>query len=180
MAPIVDSVSMKCMVDTGSHPGTGSLDGCPLKATLPVVLDALRHPLMRRWSDELLAAEPGCWTLAKPQRGEALADAIVRTAPDAVVVDSADFPACCASALGALPPGHVVVIGPEPDPAYRSAALAQGAAAWVCRDRVGADLGAAVRAALGCPFEDCPVDMALPRPPVAISVLSAIPNGEFR
>ncbi|CAN5141959.1 hypothetical protein BH20ACT3_BH20ACT3_00070 [soil metagenome] len=52
-------------------------------------------------------------------------------------------------------------------PAYRSAALAQGAAAWVSRDHVGDELGAAVRTALGCPYEVCPEEMALPRPPRA-------------
>jgi DNA-binding NarL/FixJ family response regulator len=136
--------------------------GCPVQLTLPVVLDAIRHPVMRRWSDELLAAEPGCWTVAQPEAGEMLVDAIARTEPDVVVVDTVDFPACCLAALDALPPGHVVVIGPEPDPAYRSAALAQGAAAWVSRDHVGDELAAAVRTALGCPYEVCPEEMALP------------------
>lgn len=135
--------------------------------TLPVILDAIRHPVMRRWSDELLVAEPGCWTVVQPEAGEMLVDAIARTEPDVVVVDTVDFPACCLAALDALPPGRMVVIGPEPDPAYQSAALAQGAAAWVSRDHLGDELGAAVRAALGCPYEVCPDDMALPTAPRA-------------
>lgn len=126
-------------------------DGSPLPARLPVVLDAIRHPMMRRWSNELLAAEPDRWTVAQPEPGEMLVDAITRTAPDVVVVDTVDFPACCLDALDALPAGHVVVIGPEPDPGYRSAALAQGAAGWVSREHVGDELGAAVHAALGNP-----------------------------
>lgn len=145
--------------------------------TLPVVLDAIRHPVMRRWSHELLAAEPGCWTVAQPEAGEMLVDAIARTDPDVVVVDTVDYPACCLAALDALPPGHVVVIGPEPDPAYRSAALAQGAAAWVSRDQVGDDLGAAVRTALGCPYEVCPEEMALPTQGKAMSTSSALHTG---
>lgn len=141
--------------------------GCPLQSILPVILDAIRHPVMRRWSDELLSAAPGCWTVAQPQPGEMLVDAIARTQPDVVVVDTVDFPACCLAALDALPPGHVVVVGPEPDPAYRRSALAQGAAAWVSRDHLGEELAAAVRAALGCPLTECPEDMAVPRPPRA-------------
>lgn len=150
---------------------------CPLRMTLPVVLDAIRHPVMRRWSEELLTAEPGCWTVAQPEAGEMLVDAIARTEPDVVVVDTVDFPACCLVALDALPPGHVVVIGPEPDPAYRSAALAQGAAAWVSRDHVGDELGAAVRTALGRPYEVCPEEMALPTHPRARSTSPATPAG---
>lgn len=98
-----------------------------------------------------------------------LGEAIARTAPDVVVVDTVDFPARCVAALDEFPPGHVVVIGPEPDPAYRSAALSQGAAAWVSRDHVGDELGAAVRTALGCPYDVCPAEMALPRPPRAVT-----------
>lgn len=145
-----------------THRAAAPAGGCTRQLTLPVVLDAIRHPVMRRWSDELLAAEPGCWTVAEPEAGEMLVDAIARTEPDVVVVDTVDFPACCLAALDALPPGHVVVIGPEPDPAYRRAALAQGAAAWVSRDQVGDELAAAVRTALGCPYEVCPEETALP------------------
>ena len=159
--------------DRAATPG----GGCPLQMTLPVVLDAIRHPVMRRWSDELLAAEPGCWTVAQPEAGEMLVDAIARTEPDVVVVDTVDFPACCLAALDALPPGHVVVIGPEPDPAYRSAALDQGAAAWVSRDHVDDELGAAVRSALGCPYEVCPDEMALPTRPRERSTSPATPTG---
>lgn len=160
------------IADRSAAPG----DGCPLQATLPVVLDAIRHPVMRRWSDELLAAEPGCWTVAQPEAGEMLVNAIARTEPDVVVVDTVDFPACCLAALDAFPRGRVVVIGPEPDPAYRRAALAQGAAAWVSRDHVGDELGAAVRTALGCPYEVCPEEMALPPRSRGRSTSSATPS----
>jgi DNA-binding NarL/FixJ family response regulator len=155
----------------------GAAAGCPLQLTLPVVLVAIRHPMMRRWSDELLAAVPGCWTVMQPAPGEMLVDAIARTTPDVAIVDTVDFPECCLAALDALPHGHVVVIGPEPDPAYRTSALAQGAAAWVSRDRVDDELAAAVRMALGCPYDVCPEDMAFPRPSRAAFMRSAAPTG---
>ena len=143
-------------------PLSGPMAGCPFHLTVPVILDAIRHPVMRRWSHELLVSERGCWTVAQPMVGEMLVDAITRTEPDVVVVDTVDFPTCCQAALEALPPGHVIVIGPEPDPAYRSVAMAQGAAGWVSRDHVGDELALAVRRALGCPYEVCPEEMAFP------------------
>jgi DNA-binding NarL/FixJ family response regulator len=105
---------------------------------------------MRRWTGELLAAEHGCWAVAQPVPGEMLADAIGRAHPDVVIVDSVDFPACCQAALRRMPPERVIVIGPEPDRAYRARALALGAGGWVCRDHVGEELSGAMRAALGC------------------------------
>lgn len=121
----------------------------------PSVLVAIRHPVMRRFTGELLAAEHGCWTVTEPGRGEMLADAIQRTRPALVIVDSIDFPTCCQAALRTLPPEHVIVIGPEPDQAYRARALALGAGGWVCRDHVGDELSAAMRAALGCRHHPC-------------------------
>lgn len=79
-----------------------------------------------------------------------LADAIQRTRPALVIVDSIDFPACCQVALRTLPPECVIVVGPEPDLAYRARALALGAGGWVCRDHVGDELSAAMRAACRC------------------------------
>ena len=111
---------------------------------------------MRRWTIELLDAEHGCWTVAQPRAGELLVDAIERNHPELVVVDSADFPACCQARLDALPPDRVVVIGPEPDRAYRDQAFARGAGGWVCRDHIGEELSAVMRAALGCQHQPCP------------------------
>lgn len=121
----------------------------------PTVLVAIRHPVMRRWIGELLAFEHGCWTVAQPGGGEMLADAIERASPALVVVDSVDFPACCQAALRALPPERVIVVGPEPDQAYRARALGLGAGGWVCRDHVGEELSGAMRAALGCRHHPC-------------------------
>lgn len=131
----------------------------------PTVLVAIRHPMMRRWTCELLASEHGCWNVAQPAGGEMVAEAIARTDPVLVVVDSADFPACCQAALRALPPGRVIVVGPEPDRAYRSRALGLGAGGWVCRDHVGEELSAAMRAALGCRHHPCGPGASMSRPP---------------
>lgn len=128
---------------------------CPVRDRSPTVLVAIRHPVMRRWTSELLTSEHGCWTVRKPGSGEMLADAIRRTRPDLVIVDSIDFPACCQAALRTLSPEQVIVIGPEPDRAYRARALALGAGGWVCRDRVGDELSAAMQAALGCHHRPC-------------------------
>jgi DNA-binding NarL/FixJ family response regulator len=129
---------------------------CPVCDATPVVLVALRHLVMRRWTEELLATEHGCWEVASMDGDEPLVDAIARTQPDLVVVDDSDFPSCCQSALHRVPPAQVVVVGPEPDTAYRSLALVNGAGGWVCRDHVGEDLSSAMRGALGCRHGPCP------------------------
>ncbi len=129
---------------------------CPVCDATPVVLVALRHPVMRRWTEELLATEHGCWEVARMDGGELLVDAIARIRPDLVVVDDGDFPSCCQAALDRMPPERVMVVGPEPDTAYRSLALANGAGGWVCREQVGDDLSSAMRAALGCHHDPCP------------------------
>ena len=132
---------------------------------VPTVLVAIRHPVMRRWTGELLAHEHGCWAVVQPRAGEMVVDAIDRARPDLVIVDSVDFPACCQAALRALPSGRVIVIGPEPDRAYRSRALALGAGGWVCRDHVGEELSGAMRAALGCRHGPCAPGASLSRRP---------------
>jgi DNA-binding NarL/FixJ family response regulator len=131
-------------------------EGCPVCDRSPTVLVGIRHPVMRRWTIELLETEHGCWTVAQPRVDELLVAAIERSHPELVVVDSADFPACCQAALDALPAGRVIVIGREPDRAFRDQAFARGAGGWVCRDHIGDELSAAMRAALGCRHEPCP------------------------
>lgn len=122
----------------------------------PIVLVALTHPLMCRWTRDLLATQKGCWTTVAREPGEMVVTAMERTYPDVVVVDSLDFPACCRAALDALPPERVIVIGPEPDGAYRKAALAQGAGGWVSRDHLGGDLSTALWELVGCGHQACP------------------------
>ncbi len=134
----------------------GDQQWCPVCDATPVVLVALRHPVMRRWTEELLAAEHGCWEVTRMDGAELLADAIARIRPDLVVVDDRDFPACCQAALDRMPPERVMVVGPEPDTAYRTLALTNGAGGWVSRDHVSDELSTAMRTALGCRHEPCP------------------------
>lgn len=136
--------------------GRSATDSCPVCDATPAVLVALRHPVMRAWTDELLETEHGCWEVEQIQGDELLVDALVRTRPDVVVVDEVDFPSCCQAALDRLPRDRVIVIGPEPDTAYRSLALTNGAGGWVCRDEVAEELSLAMRSALGCRHHPCP------------------------
>lgn len=136
----------------GDH-GTGA---CPVCDATPVVLVALHHPVMRRWTEELLESEHGCWDVMQMVDGELLGEAIARIRPDLVVVDESDFPACCQAALDRMRPERVMVIGPEPDTAYQRFAFANGAGGWVSRDHVGEELSSAMRAALGCRHDPCP------------------------
>lgn len=129
---------------------------CPVCDASPTVLVGVRHPVMRRWTIDLLDGEHGCWLVEQPRPAELLADAIERTRPALIVVDSADFPACCQAALAAVPLGRVIVIGPEPDAAYRRLALSHGAGGWLCRDHVGEELSTVMRTALGCRHRPCP------------------------
>lgn len=143
-------------IERVSREPSGDQKWCPVCDAAPVVLVALRHPVMSRWTEELLVAEHGCWDVAKVNDHELLVDALSRVRPDLVVVDSIDFPACCRAALDRMPPEQVVVVGPEPDRAYQISALANGAAGWVCRDHLADELSRAMRAALGCRHSPCP------------------------
>lgn len=133
-----------------------SFETCPVCDGTPRILVAVRHPVMRRYSAELLARECSCWTSSDVTAGEMLPDAIDRFRPDILVVDAGDFPACCQAAIDAFPRDRVVVIGPEPDPSYGVAARARGAAACIARDDVGEKLVPTMRVILGCRHEGCP------------------------
>lgn len=140
-----------------SGPARRPRSRCPARHRMPLVLVAVRHPVLRRWTTELLDAACGCWATIVSVDDELLADAIARISPDVVAVDSGDFLACCQTALTDLGPGQVVVVGPEPDPVYRQSALDQGASGWVSQDRIGDDLTREVWAALGCDHYACPL-----------------------
>jgi len=112
------------------------------------VLIAIRHAPMRRLTGRVLEQDRPPWTIEELHDDEMLVDAIRRVAPDVLVVDTGDFPACCHSALTTFPPDRVIVIGPEPEAAYRLAALSEGAGAWVARDRIADDAAAVLRALL--------------------------------
>lgn len=156
---------------SAAHPGfdadasTDLLNAhCSTCSESPVVLVAIGHPVMRRWTQEVLAAEHGCWTVLEPWPSELLVDALARTDPRLLVVDGVDFPACCQAALDALPPQQVIVIGPEPDPAYRAQAMAHQAGGWVSRDQIGEELGTVLRTAIGCVHGPCPPTQDAARP----------------
>ena len=127
-----------------------SADVCTVCDGRPRVLVVMAHPAMLRLTREVLERECACSVAAEARTGEVLTVAIDRFAPHVLVVDTADFPGCCRSALKRIPPRRVIVIGPEPDPAYRIAALDNGAGAWIPRERVGDDLARETRRILGC------------------------------
>ncbi len=138
---------------------------CPVCDGAPRVLLVMRHPAMLRFTRELLEREFGCWVATETCPGPRVARLVRRRAPDLVVIDAVDFPACCLDALAGVPFGHVIVIGPEPDSSYRAAALANGAGSWLPRDRVGEDLGTELRRILGCVHDPCPPGRATPVEP---------------
>lgn len=130
------------------------LGHCPVCDKNPRVLVAIRHPGMRRFTQELLRREHHSWVAAGTADGELLADSLRRAHPDLLVIDAGEFPACC-RALDAFPRDRVIVVGPEPDAAYRAAVLRHGAGAWIPRERVGEELGPSMRKVLGCRHDPC-------------------------
>lgn len=125
---------------------------CPVCDGEPRVLVVMQHPGMLRFTRELLERECGCWVATEVRTGSALG----RLTPDLLVIDAADFPACCSAALAHIPRDRVIVIGPEPDPAYRDVALRNGAGGWLARDDVADKLGGEMRRVLGCRHDPCP------------------------
>ena len=115
----------------------------------PHVVVAVAHRGMRALIVDLLGRDHGCWTVSAID-GVAGLRAAVTSRPDVVVVDAADFGCCCGGRLGSFELDRVVVIGPEPDPAYRRAVLERGAGAWLSRENVAEELRAALRVSLGC------------------------------
>ncbi len=118
----------------------------------PLVLVGIRHQAMRRLTSELLERERS-WTVAEVGADEMLVDAIARNRPEAIVIDAGDFPACCHAALARYPRNRVIVVGPEPDERYRTIVLAEGAASWVARERIGEELVTQLRTLMNDHFE---------------------------
>ena len=131
---------------------------CPGCDASPLVLVAIQHAGMRRFTLELLRREHRC-RVAEPEPGELLAVSLSRFEPDLLVVDDRDFPECCLAALLSFPPERAIVIGPEPDRGYEELAFVNGAGSWIPRERVGEDLAPAIKKLLGCRHvsghEDC-------------------------
>jgi DNA-binding NarL/FixJ family response regulator len=133
-----------------------NVEPCPVCDGTPRVLVVIQHPAMLRFTREILERECGCWVATEVRTGPALAAALDRLTPDLLVIDAADFPACCFAAFAHIPRDRVIVIGPEPDPAYRQVALGNGAAGWLSREDVGDELGSEMRRVLGCRHDPCP------------------------
>lgn len=87
--------------------------------------------------------------------GPALAAVLDRLTPDLLIIDAADFPSCCFAALAHIPRDRVIVIGPEPDPAYPEVALSSE-----------------MRRVLGCRHDPCPPGHH-PRPQGALHAIPA-------
>lgn len=148
---------------------------CPVCDGLPRVLVAIRHPGMRRLTADLLASKYHCWVARDLPHGEGLAGMLAAQNPDLVVVDAADFPECCRRDLNRFPASRVVVIAPEPDPGYGAHALTNGAGAWIPRERVGEELGPAMRSILGCIHDPCP-PRTLPAEPATTGRVVVAPS----
>ena len=100
---------------------------------------AIAYPSMHRLVANLLDRDHDRWIVSAIDDVSDLGST-VSAHPDLVIVDTADFAACCRRLPASFPPGRVIVIGPEPDPAYRHAALHSGAGAWLSRDCVAEEL----------------------------------------
>ena len=133
-----------------------STEPCPVCDGNPRVFVAIRHRTMRDYTRDLLQRECRCWTASEAPVDGDLEREIARFDPDLVVVDAVDFPACCAQALHGDCPPRVIVVGPEPDAAHRSAVLARGARSWIPRERLAEELGPEMRRLLGCTHDPCP------------------------
>ena len=127
---------------------------CPVCDGTPRVLVAVTHPTMRQLILELLEREHGCWDARSLDAD--LPAAMRHLEPDLVIIDSAGFPDCCSGPPDGYPRQRVVVVGPEPDDAYMTAAFDQGAGGWLARDDVAERLSVEMRRALGCIHDPCP------------------------
>ena len=116
---------------------------------------AIAHSAMHRLVVDLLDRDHGRWVVSAVDDVSDLGGAD-SAHPDLVIVDTAVFAGCCCRLPASFPLGRVIVIGPEPDPAYRQAALRCGAGAWLSRECVAEELcdalcSAAVRPPVPCP-----------------------------
>lgn len=143
------------MVLEPPEPSEGA-EPCPVCDGEPRVLVVMRHPAMLRFTRQLLERECGCWVASEVRSGPSLARALDELIPDLLVIDAADFPTCCLTALDHIPRDRVIVIGPELDRAYRDVALANGAGGWLAREEVADQLGTEMRRVLGCRHNPCP------------------------
>lgn len=110
-------------------------NGC---AGRPHVVVVIAHRAMRELTVELLRGDHGRWTVsAVSSASEVDNDA---STSDLVVIDTADLDSVRRLLPATLALARVIVIGPEPDLAYRNAALQCGAGGWLSRDRIAEEL----------------------------------------
>lgn len=102
---------------------------------------------MREFIVELLDCEHGAWAVSAVDSVSDL-DRTASSHPELVIVDTADFATCCSELPATFTLARVVVIGPEPNDAYRQDALHRGAGAWLSRDCVAEELCDALRSTL--------------------------------
>ena len=134
------------------------------RAGQPSVVVAVPHRGMRELIVELLNRDRDHWAVSEVESLSEL-DSNALSSPDLVIVDTADFAGCCRQLPANLALARVVVIGPEPDPAYRHAALHCGAGAWLSRERVAEELCDALRSARACACESHPAPAdRIPKP----------------
>ena len=112
------------------------------------VVVAVAYLSMRRMITELLERDQEPWLVTSTSIVD-LARLIDRHYPDALIVDATDFPSCCGPECGGFPAAQVVVIGREPDHAYRAEAFRGGAGAWIAADAIGDELCARLHDGFG-------------------------------
>jgi hypothetical protein len=112
---------------------------------------ALRHLVL-----ELLEEDHVRWQLHEVADRCDLAAVVISAEPDLVVLADRDL-SWCLEVLPNFAPHRVVIIGPEPDPAYEHAARRAGVGAWLPSDRVAEDLIVSMHRVLGCTHDPCAV-----------------------
>lgn len=133
---------------------------------------AIAHSAMRRLVVDLLDRDHDRWLVSAVKDVSDLGVADSAHA-DLVIVDTADFARCCCRFPPSFPMGRVIVIGPEPDPAYRQAALRCGAGAWLSRECVAEELcDALCSAAVGAPVSSWPSTEQPHEPPNPVQGVS--------
>ena len=139
---------------------TRRADVSTMSTRRPHVLLVVAHRAMRALIVELLQRDHACWTVSAIDSVSEIDHTSSHL--DLVIVDTADF----ATVRRQLPPtfslARVVVIGPEPDPAYRHAAIHFGAGAWLSRDCIADELCATLCSAIACAYESYPAPTERP------------------
>lgn len=122
---------------------TTRTDVCAMSPCQPHVVLVVAHRGMRNLIVELLRRDLGCWTVSVIDSVPEV-DQSASSHPDIVIVDTADFAMVRRQLPSTFALARVVVIGPEPDPAYRQAAIHFGVGAWLSRDCIAEELCAAL------------------------------------